>query len=215
MKRLGTILFYVLALGVAGYAAIAYGALPLGSLVHRDMKLNFIAHKVGLYTHVFASLAALALSPFQFSGRLRRTRPALHRVMGRLYLGVGVGLGGLSGLYLSAFAFGGVVAKLGFACLALCWLFTGVRAYQAIRRGAVQEHRRWVVRNVSLTLAAVALRLYLPASLLVGMPFESAYPVVAWLCWVPHLVLAEWLLARSSPEVLKPVPRRGAAESPR
>lgn len=197
MKLLGTILFYFLSLGVAGYAIFAYGFMPLGSLVHPDMKLNFVIHPIGIYTHVFASLVALSLAPFQFSSRLRSARPRIHRVMGRAYLGIGVLVGGLSGLYMAIFAFGGPVAKLGFACLAVGWLYSGIRAYQAIRRGAVQEHRVWMIRNVSLTLAAVTLRIYLPSSMIAGFPFEAAYPVIAWLCWVPNLIVAELLFART------------------
>lgn len=211
LKLFGTIWFYLLAFGVAGYAVFAYGVMPLGSLVHPDMKLNFLAHKAGIYTHVFASLVALALSPFQFSGRLRRTRPWLHRMAGRMYLGIGVALGGLSGLYMSTFAFGGPIAKLGFACLAVCWLFTGLRAFQAIRRGAVQEHRRWVVRNVSLTLAAVTLRVYLPSSMIAGIPFELAYPVIAWLCWIPNLLVAEWAFAGPSNRAARDIPSTPSA----
>ncbi|RZA21832.1 MAG: DUF2306 domain-containing protein [Lysobacteraceae bacterium] len=199
-----------MALGVAGYAVFAYGFMPLGSLVHPDMKLNFLAHQAGIYTHVFASLVALSLGPFQFSNWLRRTRPRMHRISGRTYLGVGVAIGGLSGLYMAMFAFGGAVAKLGFACLAACWLFTGLRAYQAIRRGAVQEHRKWVVRNASLTLAAVTLRIYLPASMVAGIPFETAYPAIAWLCWVPNLVVAELMFNRTRQQPPQPRPFPGA-----
>ena len=197
MKSFGTILFYFLAFGVAGYAVFAYGFMPLGSLVHPDIKLNFLIHPIGIYTHVFASLVALSLAPLQFSSRLRSARPRVHRLMGRAYLGIGVLVGGLSGLYMAAFAFGGPVAKLGFACLAAGWLYTGLRAYQAIRRGAVQEHRTWMVRNVSLTLAAVTLRIYLPSSMLAGTPFEVAYPAIAWLCWAPNLIVAELFFART------------------
>lgn len=192
LKLFSSICFYILTFGVAGYAVFAYGFMPLGSLVHPDMKLNFLAHKTGIYLHVFASLIALSLSPLQFSGWLRTTRPRLHRFIGRTYL-IGVTVGGLSGLYMSTLAFGGLVAKLGFACLAVCWLLTGLRAFQTIRRGAVQEHRKWVVRNVSLTLAAVTLRIYLPSSMIAGIPFEIAYPVIAWLSWVPNLLVAEWM----------------------
>lgn len=191
MRLIGTCVLYFFALGVAGYAIFAYGFLPLGSLVHPDMRLNFLAHEAGIYTHVFASSIALALGPFQFSTWLRRTRPRLHRWMGRIYLGLGVGLGGLSGLYMSAYAFGGPIAKLGFACLAAAWLFTGIKAFQAIRRGDIQEHRKWVIRNVSLTLAAVTLRIYLPSSMIAGIPFVLSYPLIAWACWVPNIVLAE------------------------
>jgi uncharacterized membrane protein len=193
MRLTGTLLLYALALGVAGYAVVGYGVMPLGSLVHPDMKADFAAHPVGVYCHVFASAVALLLGPFQFSARLRRARLHLHRWMGRIYLGVGVLIGGLSGLYLAPFAFGGPVARLGFAALALCWLYSGWRAYCAIRRGLIDEHRKWMVRNFSLAFAAVTLRLYLPASIVAGVDFAIAYPVIAWLCWLPNLLAAEWL----------------------
>lgn len=189
-----TLLLYLLSLGVAGYALIGYSVAPLGSLVHPDMRPDFTAHPVGVYVHVFAAALALLLGPFQFSSRLRSARPRLHRWLGRVYLGGGVLLGGFSGLYLSQFAFGGPAAKLGFAALAAFWLFTGARAYLAIRRRAVAEHRRWMMRNFALSFAAVMLRLYIPASVIAGLEFAAAYAAIAWLCWVPNLLFAEWRL---------------------
>ena len=186
----GLLLF--LSFGVAGYAAFAYGILPLGSLVHPDMKVNFIQHSVGIYTHIFASIVALVLGPFQFSARLRQKHRDLHRWLGRIYLAIGVIVGSLSGLYMSQYAFGGPIAKLGFAMLAVFWLYTGAQAYFAVRRGAINEHRRWMVRNFSLTFAAVTLRIYLPASMAAGVDFALAYPIIAWLCWIPNLLFAEW-----------------------
>ena len=101
-------------------------------------------------------------------------------------------MGGLSGLYISQFAFGGPVARLGFATLAVCWLYTGFRAYMAIRRKATEEHRKWMVRNFALSFAAVMLRIYIPISVMAGIDFATAYAVIAWLCWVPNLLVAEW-----------------------
>ncbi len=69
-----------------------------------------------------------------------------------------------------------------------------MRAYAAIRARDIELHRRWMVRNFALTFAAVTLRLWLPASVVSGIPFEAAYPVIAWLCWVPNLLAAELLL---------------------
>ncbi|MGA8048566.1 MAG: DUF2306 domain-containing protein, partial [Burkholderiales bacterium] len=154
----------VLSLGVAAYAIGVYGFLPLGVAVHPDMRAGFEAHRSGIYAHVFASAVALALGPFQFSARLRAARLGLHRWLGRLYLGVGVLVGGAAGLFMAFHAFGGLAARLGFACLALAWLYTGLRAYQAIRARDLVSHRRWMVRNFALTFAAVTLRLWLPAS---------------------------------------------------
>jgi uncharacterized membrane protein len=192
MNSIRNFLFYFLSIGVAGYAAFAYGYLPLGMLVHPDMKANFLAHAAGIYTHAFASILALVLGPFQFSATLRSKYTNMHRWCGRIYLSVGVLVGGLSGLYMSQYAYGGGVARSGFAALALAWLYTGVRAYLAVRRGAIDEHKKWMVRNFSLTFAAVTLRIYLPASMLAGIEFSVAYPVIAWICWLPNVLFAEW-----------------------
>lgn len=181
----------LLCLGVSAYALAAYGFLPLGALLHPEMKASFEAHDIAIRLHIFASIAALALGPFQFSTRLRSRRPRLHRLMGRIYLAVGVLIGGASGLYVAQFAFGGVTSRLAFTLLALAWLFTGWSAYAAIRRGEVAAHREWMLRNFALTFAAVMLRLYLPGAMACGIPFEVAYPVIAWVCWVPNLAAVE------------------------
>ena len=162
-----------------------------------------------MYAHVFGALFALLLGPFQFSTRIRSRWLKVHRWTGRLYLVLGVGVGGLAGLYLAFFAFGGPVSRLGFACLALGWLYTGLRAYRAVRAGHITSHRRWMVRNFALAFGAVTLRLWIPGSVVAGIPFEMAYPVIAWLCWVPNLLVAEWVFnGRPSPSVERMLPGR-------
>ena len=198
----------LLSLGVCLYAAAMYLFMPMGAMLHPEMKASFDAHAFAIRLHVFAAIAALALGPLQFCARLRQGRPRLHRLMGRIYLGVGVLVGGLSGLYVAQFAFGGITARLGFTFLALAWLFTGWNAYAAIRRGDVTAHRAWMTRNFALTFAAVMLRLYLPSAMMSGIAFEAAYPVIAWLCWVPNLVAAEaWLRRPRVARVTRLTPR--------
>ena len=193
----GRILLWVLSLGVAAYAFVVYAFMPLGALVHPDIRPTFEAHRIGILLHVFGSVFALLLGPLQFSARLRRNALQVHRWLGRLYLGVGVLIGGLAGLYMAFHAFGGLVSQAGFAGLAIGWLYTGARAFVAIRSRNVVAHRAWMIRNFALTFAAVMLRLYLPAALAYGIAFEAAYPVIAWLCWVPNLVVAQWLITRT------------------
>ena len=180
-------------LGVAIYALFGYTMFPVGSMVHPEMRAAYEAHSLGIYTHIFASLIALALGPFQFAQRLRRKNVSLHRLLGRVYL-LGVLLGGISGLYLSRIAFGGLVSSVGFALLACIWLFSGFMALHHIRHQRVALHRRWMIRNFSLTFAAVTLRLYLGLFFAAGVSFETFYPLLAWICWVPNLVFVEWVL---------------------
>jgi hypothetical protein len=198
MRTIGWILLCALSIGVAGYGLFVYAFLPLGALVHPEIRPAFEAHPVGILTHVFAAALALLIGPFQFVARLRRAAPGVHRWLGRIYLGAGVLVGGLAGLYMATHAFGGIFSRLGFACLALGWLYTGSRAWLAIRARNVAAHREWMIRNFALTFAAVTLRLYVPIAILSGVDFAAAYAVIAWLCWVPNLLVAQWLISRSA-----------------
>ena len=210
MRSAGFVLLLLLSLGVAVYAVTSYGLLPLGAVVHPDMRAAFEAHRLAIYVHVFASAVALTFGPMQFSRRLRTARPTVHRWSGRLYLLIGVLVGGVTGLVLAFHAFGGLVSQLGFGCLAVSWLYTGIRAYVAIRSREIAAHRRWMVRNFALTFAAVTLRLWLPAAVAAGVPFDLAYPAIAWLCWVPNLLLAERWIVRPRGAVL---PRSASVEA--
>lgn len=55
-----------------------------------------------------------------------------------------------------------------------------------------------MTRSFALTYAAVTLRIYLPVSMIVGLEFAQAYPVIAWLCWLPNLGVAQLLIVRSA-----------------
>lgn len=196
MNRIGYALVSLLAFAVAAYAIVAYAFLPVGSAVHPSMRETFESQRGVVLAHAFGSAVALLLGPLQFHAGLRARQPRLHRWLGRTYLGAGVGLGGMAGLFLAASAQGGMAGKLGFAALALAWLYTAVHALGAAQQRDFVAHRAWMIRNFALTFAAVTLRLWLPGSALAGIPFERAYPAIAWLCWVPNLLVAEAIVRR-------------------
>ena len=54
-----------------------------------------------------------------------------------------------------------------------------------------------MTRSFSLAFAAVTLRVYIPVSQIAGLDYTDSYRVIAWLCWVPNLLVAE-LLIRSA-----------------
>ena len=180
----------VLATGVAAYA-LAVVLLPhFGPPFVQDRR---VAVPLALYAHLTGGALALALGPWQFSRRIRRRAIAVHRWTGRTYV-IAVAVGGLGALALAPISQDGLVTHVGFGLLATCWLLTTGTAYARIRAGEVRAHRRWMIRSYALTFAAVTLRIYLPLSAIAGIPFPDAYQVVAWLCWVPNLVVAEWLV---------------------
>ena len=88
---------------------------------------------------------------------------------------------------------------LGFGSLGVLWIVSGVLALVAIRAGRVQQHKQWMIRNYALSYAAVMLRIYLPLGLASPVGFDGAYPAIAWMCWVPNLILVEWLLLSKAP----------------
>jgi hypothetical protein len=203
------VLFWLItlaSLGVAGYALVAYLAFTPGSTVHPQMRATYAQQRVGILMHVVGSSLTLLLGPWQFVPGVRRRYAAAHRAMGRVYLGVGVLLGGGAGLYMAFHSYGGWLAHSGFAVLALAWLYTGFRAFTAVRARDFDSHRAWMIRNFAMALAAVTLRVQLGACAAAGLAFDTYYPWLAWTSWVPNLIVAE-LLVRCAREPSVPMAR--------
>ncbi len=194
----------ILAVGVALYGLVMYGMLDGRESSFVQQKAEMLqsgSWYVWLVVHALSGSIALLVGWLQFSAKLRANRPQLHRSVGILYAAA-IGVAGFSGVFLSLFASGGLPGQLGFGFLSLAWLVTtgaGIYAIAAPGRDA-KAHGRWMLRSYALTLAAVTLRVYLPLSMLLfGLEsYETYYGAIAWLCWVPNLLAAEWLIRRRS-----------------
>ncbi len=151
----------------------------------------------GIFVHaLFGSLVLLAI-PLQFAPGLRARRPRLHRAAGRVYVAAGLATAG-AGLYMAFHAYGGPTTRLGFALLALASAGTTALALRAAVRRQFAEHQRWALRSAALFFSAVTLRVELPLLvMLFEGRFRPAYMIVAWLCWVPNVLWAEWRVRRA------------------
>lgn len=175
-----------------------------------QQKLVYMAHTTALMTHILGAMLVITIGPFLFLPRMRTARfLKLHRWLGRIYM-LGILFGGLAGLYMAQFAYGGIISRLGFGALGCLWLYTGYRAYRHIRDKEIELHRQWMIRNYALSFAGVMLRLWTPTSDALGIDFLMAYRTIAWLCWVPNLLVAEWMIRRSR----RSQPRARIAERP-
>lgn len=193
LTKTGTFLFYFLSLAVA---LVSYRFLVAGVTVSMPA---MVAHLTGrpwvLYAHIGFAPLALAILPFQFSTKLRMRRPTLHRLMGRAY-GLAIAISGVAGLIMGLTTQAGIAANWGFSLLAIVWLGVTGRAIWLAMTRRIDLHKRWMIRSAALTLAAVTLRIELP--ILAGIfGFETGYPIVAWTCWVPNMIAAEFWLRRS------------------
>ncbi|MBT8272402.1 MAG: DUF2306 domain-containing protein, partial [Bacteroidia bacterium] len=141
---------------------------------------------------IFGGLALLT-GWSQFSAKLRRKRLQLHRNLGMAYI-ICVLLSGLAGVYIGFFATGGIVPAIGFICLGLVWLSSTGLAFNAIKNKKVKVHQKWMIVSFAAAFAAVTLRLWLPLLIIGFGDFLTAYKIVAWLCWVPNMIVAYFIL---------------------
>lgn len=155
---------------------------------------HFSRYILPLRLHIAGGMGALLAGPWQFSEWLRARALNLHRWLGRFYL-LEVALGSVAGFALAVVSKQGLPTHLGFGILAVLWFFTGLRAYRVVRQGNIDAHRQWMIRNFALTLAAVTLRVQMPFMMVaLHWPFPRTYIIVSWLCWVPNLLIAEWMV---------------------
>jgi uncharacterized membrane protein len=191
----------VVSLGVVGYATRFFLGKPSDE--------HFAKYIVPLRLHIAGGMGALLAGPWQFSEGLRNRALEFHRWLGRFYL-LSVTLGSIAGFVMATVSMEGIATHLGFGTLAVLWFTTAVQAYRYALKGEIDVHRRWMIRNFALTLAAVTLRNWLPLMLFaLHWPFRASYITVSWVCWVPNLLVAEWMVRRNLTSV---TPFRGVQE---
>jgi hypothetical protein len=59
-----------------------------------------------------------------------------------------------------------------------------------------------------MIFAAVTLRVELPLLIAAFQAFDPAYMMVSWSCWVPNLLVAEWIVRRTPAPFLPGYARR-------
>lgn len=193
-RRLSAALWGLAAFLSLGVALFSYRLLAPHPFVSPDVAANVFA-RPWLVVHAGMAATALLVGPFQFLPKLRAQRRRLHRWMGRVYVFACL-LGGGSGVALAFGTTAGPIAATGFGLLGVAWIFATAQAWRLAVAGRIAEHRRWMIRSFAMTFAAVTLRLYLPIAPILGYDFMAAYRLIAWLAWVPNLMVAELYLAR-------------------
>lgn len=188
----GLMTFFSVGVGLYGIAYLLRGVAGLPPSVID----NTTFWKPLLIVHAASAGVALLIGAFQFLRSIRVQRPNVHRWIGRAYVTACI-IGGLSGGVVALTSAAGTLAQVGFLALAVLWLLMTWAGWQAALRRDFIKHERWMIRSFALTLAAVTLRLYLIPVGVFAWDFVSSYALIAWLCWVPNIVIAEaWLRLR-------------------
>jgi uncharacterized membrane protein len=163
---------------------------------------NFISRRTALELHALGGAIALIAGPLQFLPGFRSKHWTYHRRQGWVYCS-GVLLGSLASFVLAPHAQTGWIASAGFLSLGIVWMVCTAVAVRFVISGNYAQHRRWMIRSYALTAAAITLRMYLPLSFAMKVPFDVGYPAIAWICWMPNLLVVELYLRLSTNPALE------------
>ncbi|MFS4481410.1 DUF2306 domain-containing protein [Hyunsoonleella sp. 2307UL5-6] len=197
MKKIIFVLFAILCICIGVYPLIyflidrTFGLLSSKS----DELLNDMFWNIGFYSHVLLGGLALLVGWIQFSKKLRLKNIKLHRIIGKIYV-ISVLISGLGSIYIAFFATGGLISVVGFLCLGLIWIYTTLLAYTSIRKGNLNQHQKFMILSYAACFAAVTLRIWLPMLTILLQDFISAYRIVAWLCWVPNILVGTFIIRK-------------------
>ena len=151
---------------------------------------------IAFYGHIILGGIALLIGWLQFNKKLRNKNLKLHRKIGKAYI-ISAIISGSCGVYIALFATGGMVSIIGFLSLAIIWLTTTFWALKAIKNKNVQLHQKLMIYSYAACFSAVTLRIWLPI-LISTIGFSKGYPIVAWLAWVPNIIVAYFIVNKKS-----------------
>ena len=166
--------------------------------------LNDNLWNIAFYGHIFLGGLALLIGWLQFNDKLRIKKTELHRTLGKIYV-ISVLISGVCGLFIALYATGGIISSFGFFSLGLIWLTTTTLGFNAIKKGDFKLHEKFMIFSYAACFSAVTLRIWLPLLAIAIGDSDSAYRIVAWLCWVPNIITAFLIVRSKGTRSLKPI----------
>lgn len=188
-------LFVLFALLVGIFPFIFYILdIPFGiiRLKEESVLLN-LYWKTGFHMHIVFGALALFIGWVQFIPALRHKSLNTHRIIGKTYI-FSVLLSSIAGISSSFFANGGTAVFLGLFTVGWIWFITALLGYKYAREQKISLHKDMMMYNYAATFGGVTLRIWLPLLLNYSGDFNWSYGIVAWLSWIPNLMVAHWIV---------------------
>jgi uncharacterized membrane protein len=163
--------------------------------------LRFTTAPMPVTLHIAAAAFYSLVGAFQFDDGLRRHRPALHRVLGRMAFACGL-LVGLTGLWMTLAseippALQGELLRFVRVAVAAGMVACLVLGVVTIRAGDVHRHLAWMARAYALAQGAgTQALLLLPPTLAFGAVTGLVRDLAMTAAWLLNLAVVEWALAR-------------------
>ena len=147
------------------------------------------------YVHVCTAIFALPAGFTQFNTYLLNKYPRVHRSIGYLYVFAILVFAAPSGLLIGSAANGGLTSIIAFELLGLGWFYFTWRAVRLASQRKFDKHRDFMIRSFALTCSALTLRFWKLALVYLFQPNPmDLYQIIAWLGWIPNLLLAEFII---------------------
>jgi len=146
------------------------------------------------YSHVLVSGLVLVAGFFQLFPASTRRFLRVHRALGYFYVMGILFFCAPGALGMSLFVNRGPWVLVSFLLQSALWFYFTAMAFDRIRKHDIAGHKLWMWRSYGLTFAAVTLRFYIfLTGRGVDLTTPQAYAVLAWLSWIPNLLLVEIL----------------------
>jgi len=148
------------------------------------------------YLHVFSSIPVILGGFIQFSMTLLKQFPVAHRRIGQLYVFLILFISAPSGFWMALYAEGGFWGQLGLSITAILWVIFTALSWIYVLRKDFNRHSDYMVRSYALTLSAIVFRMgtYAGVAWFPMLDPDTVYATIAWLSWIPNLIIAEILI---------------------
>lgn len=154
---------------------------------------------MAFYVYLFSNIFALVAGGVQFSKRIRARHTTIHRWVGRAYVFNVLLVAAPTGLIMSFDTNNSFSSRTAFTVLSCLWWYFTYTAYWSVIHRDFIGHRNFMVRSFALTLSVITLRLWEVGLMADVEPHLMDLPLMmAWLGFVPNLMVAEWWIRRTA-----------------
>jgi uncharacterized membrane protein YozB (DUF420 family) len=199
------------ALAVVVAAFLAFSLPPYLTV---DPSRSRVPATFGLYypllvVHVALATVAIVVALVQIWPGVRVRWPRVHRGAGRVYVAAALPAAA-SGMVLGAATPFGPILAVGSVALAALWLWFTVNGYLAARGRRFADHRRHMLRSVTLAFSIITNRIWSPILYISLQPLRDSVfggdeehfiwmvaGLSGWLGWTIPLAAVQWWLNRT------------------
>ncbi|HKN19797.1 MAG TPA: DUF2306 domain-containing protein [Terracidiphilus sp.] len=157
---------------------------------------HYYALRWWLLPHMLCGITAMFSGSFQFSTRLRKHNPRIHRTLGKIYvIAVVVGASLAAIMDLTVDIDPNWMVNVGYLSHPLAWGLTALIAYRTAVTRNFNVHRQWMIRSYLITFTFVLVRLPNPIRAWREMSnanFAIVLPLLMFLCLMSADIAQNW-----------------------